>query len=97
MTKETILLAIGDIPDELIEDAVLPAAPARRPHWTRWAALAACLAVAVVGIFAARYFTGGRPDTGLPDGADTPGTSGTVAGEQQAGGEAQQTGGVTIP
>ncbi len=92
MTKETILLAIGDIPDELIEDAALPAAPARRSHWTRWTALAACLAVVVVGIFAARYFTGSRLDS-----ADAPGISGAASGEQQVGGEAQQAGGVTIP
>ncbi len=66
MTNEQLLHAVGDMPDEMIEDAVLPAVPVRRIHWGRWAALAACLAVAVVCVFVARYFTGGGSDSGCP-------------------------------
>ena len=66
MTNEQLLHAVGDMPDEMIEDAVLPAVPVRRIHWGRWAGLAACLAVAVVCVFVARYFTGGGSDSGCP-------------------------------
>lgn len=67
MTGDNILSAVGDVPDEFIEDAVLPPSTVRRLHWGRWAALAACLAVIVVGVFAARYFAGGAPDSGDSD------------------------------
>ena len=49
--SERLFQAMSDIQDRTIDEAAAgPSQQKRRPHWRRWAALAACLALVAVGV-----------------------------------------------
>lgn len=50
MNARTLYLAIGEIDDDLILAADQPSARHKRPAYSRWIALAACLLLAVAGL-----------------------------------------------
>lgn len=53
MRPETLLYAIGEVDDAAVQDARDP--KLKRPHrWRRWLVTAACLCLAVLGIWTAR-------------------------------------------
>ena len=55
MRPETLLYAIGEVDDDAVRDARDP--KLKRPHrWRRWLVTAACLCLAVLGIWTARRF-----------------------------------------
>ena len=55
MRPETLLYAIGEVDDAAVQDARDP--KLKRPHrWRRWLVTAACLCLAVLGIWTARRF-----------------------------------------
>lgn len=78
MTKSEHLFALlGDLDDDLVEEAARPI-PASRPkpvrHWARWGALCACLLLAV-GLWNLSHFRMGSSGA-APNNAVPPGSSG---------------------
>lgn len=85
MTRAEHLFAIlSELDDDLIEEAaapVLTALPKRKAHWKRWAALAACLLLAVgVWRFFPRMGSSEAPNEAEPGSAAPAGSQAPVSG-----------------
>ena len=65
MNGKELLEAMSFIDEELLAEAETPA---RRNGWRRWAAVAACLCILILGAFSFRQLSGG-PTEGIADGA----------------------------